>query len=66
MLELHLLNSAGRKVKTIYEGILEPGSHKLRCQMKDRWGNTLPQGVYYVILRAGENTIFKKKFVFLK
>jgi len=67
-IEYHLLSSqnvtleiydiCGIKVDKIYEGIKTPGKHKIKYI-----GTSLPSGIYYYTLIAGENRLTKKMIV---
>jgi hypothetical protein len=54
--DLGVYDAAGRKVATVYSGNREAGRHTLRWNRQDDAGNTLPAGVYFGRLAAGDGT----------
>ncbi|MHB2153924.1 FlgD immunoglobulin-like domain containing protein [Calditrichota bacterium GD2] len=50
---LEVFNVLGQQVQTIYQGPLLKGDYVLQWDGKDRRGNVLPSGVYFVRLQHG-------------
>jgi hypothetical protein len=51
---LDVFNALGQKVRTLVQGRLDAGSHRLRWDSRDDRGTTLASGVYFYRLVAGE------------
>jgi flagellar hook assembly protein FlgD len=62
---LAVYTTSGRMVTTLYSGALDAGRHCFRWQACDSRGMTLPSGVYFVLLQAGNDTA-KHKMVLLR
>jgi hypothetical protein len=60
-----IFNMRGQIVKQISEGSKMPGNYRISWEGKDDSGSVLPNGIYYVIMSAG-NSEFVKKAVLLK
>jgi hypothetical protein len=50
---LRIHDVAGRTVRTLVDGMLPGGAHELAWDGLDQAGHTLPRGVYFARLRAG-------------
>lgn len=57
---LTIYNVAGQVVKTLVDGILEPGYYTAEWDTRDTYGNQVPSGIYFYRLSAGEFTDVKK------
>ena len=51
MIEIFIVNIVGEKIKTIFEGHLLAGQHRLSWNGKSEQGNTVAAGIYFVVLR---------------
>jgi serine protease AprX len=49
---LEVFDATGRKVSTVAEGRYEGGTHQIVWNRKDAHGTTVPQGIYFVRLKA--------------
>ncbi len=58
--ELSLYNLKGQKVRTLYQGILNGGEHKLIWDGKDNNGRTVSSGIYFAKIQAGKYTQIRK------
>ncbi len=56
---IDLYDCIGRKVNHLSR-ILENGNHTIKLQLNDRYGLTLPQGVYILRVKIGKEIITKK------
>lgn len=54
--ELRIHDVAGRLVRTLFRGRLEPGVHRRTWDGRDDAGSTVASGVYVARLRAGQET----------
>jgi len=55
----------GRRLTTLWDGLLQPGSHRLEWNGQDDHGNTAPSGVYFARLEsAGKASV--RKMVLLR
>ncbi len=59
-LELVIYNLKGQKVKSLYNGKAEKGSHSLIWDGKDENGSAAASGVYFYKLTTGAQTISRK------
>ena len=50
---VHVHDLAGRLVRVVYEGALEPGLHDLHWDLQDASGRAVPPGLYLVRAEAG-------------
>ncbi len=57
---LKIINSAGRIVRTLFEGKQKPGNYNVTWNLKGVSQTRLPNGVYFYRLEAGEFTATKK------
>jgi len=64
-IRLELFDVAGRQVQTLASGSLAPGPHVARWNGRDRQGNEVRAGVYFVRLTTGSR-VFHKRVVALK
>lgn len=51
--EIHLFDAAGRKVRTLWDGDLDAGTHAIEWDVSDDLGRRLPGGVYFLRMAAG-------------
>ncbi len=58
--ELSVFDAAGRKVTTLVDGHLRPGSHSVVWLGRDDNGRDLPAGLYCLGLRAGSRSTARK------
>jgi hypothetical protein len=52
MISLEIFDLLGRKVATLVEGVMAAGEHTMQWTTKDGWGNSLPSGIYFAVLRG--------------
>jgi hypothetical protein len=60
LVNLMILDCAGRRVKTLVNGIQTPGCHGVQWHGRDDTGRELSAGVYLVRLQAGGSTATTK------
>ena len=60
MVSLIIYNVHGRIVKTLVDGELPPGSHRVRWDGRDSHGIQVTSGVYFYTLRSGYQKISRK------
>jgi flagellar hook assembly protein FlgD len=53
MLHLRIWDVDGRMVRSLVDGVAEPGVHTVRWDGRDASGVSVPSGIYYYLL-AGE------------
>lgn len=58
--ELELMDVMGRRVRTLATGVLPAGPHEHAWDGRDRHGNPVAAGIYFVQLRAGGRTLREK------
>jgi len=59
-LEISVFNIRGQKVKTIFTGILKGSQQSFDWDGKDKNGNALGNGVYFIKAASGKSTTVKK------
>jgi hypothetical protein len=57
---LSIFNSLGQKVRTLVNQDFSAGTHQANWDGQDDFGQTVPAGVYYYTIQAGEFTATKK------
>ena len=62
---IKIYNSRGQMVRSFEEGLQNAGSYNLTWNGEDNSGRSLPTGVYYIRMQAG-NKSFDKKAVLMK
>jgi hypothetical protein len=62
---LAIYNLRGRRVRTLVNSELEPGTHKIHWDGRDDRGESVASGIYLYTLKAGEE-IFTRKMTILK
>jgi hypothetical protein len=63
--ELKVLDTGGRLVRTLQAGTLPPGPHEASWDGRDEHGSPLASGVYFCVLRAGART-FEQRLVLVR
>jgi flagellar hook assembly protein FlgD len=63
--DLSVYDVSGRLVKSVYNGITDPGQHAARWDGRDGFGASVSPGVYFIRLATPEQSI-EKKMVFVK
>lgn len=58
--DLTIYNLLGEKVKTLANGVFEPGSHSVSWDGKNESGSVVASGIYFYRLNTGENVITKR------
>jgi hypothetical protein len=61
--EVTVYDVRGRRVSTLIESELEPGSYKLHWDGRDERGSKVTSGIYLYTLRAGERNFTRKMTV---
>jgi hypothetical protein len=57
---IEVFNAAGRRLEIVHQGELEAGEHAFHWDGRDRGGNRLPSGIYFVRARAARlQTVLK-------
>ncbi|MCD6246577.1 T9SS type A sorting domain-containing protein [candidate division WOR-3 bacterium] len=64
-IQLNIYNISGQLIKTLYKGAKRKGTYKTEWNIRDSNGNTVPDGVYFCILKV-ENYEFAKKVLILE
>lgn len=49
---LTIYDSSGRLVKSLFEGVVARGTHRVRWEGRDESGRSLPSGVYFCVMDA--------------
>lgn len=52
--QLLVFNSLGQKIRTLLNGSVSAGTHRVRWDARDDRGNLVPAGIYYYRLNAGD------------
>ena len=63
---LTVYNVLGKKINTIYDGILEPGRHFLRWNGKNKQGTSMATGTYFYRLIVAGHGAHTGKMVLIK
>ncbi len=58
--EVRIMNILGQTVQVLSAGLLPTGTHTLRWDGSDAFSRSLPQGVYFYTVKAGNEQITKK------
>jgi predicted outer membrane repeat protein len=58
--ELSIYDVGGRLVRTLVDGVRDAGVHEESWNGRDRSGNSVASGVYFVVMRAGAHTDIRK------
>lgn len=61
--KLRICNSAGRAVRALIDGVVEPGYHVISWDGKDRFGNFVTGGLYFCTLETPKQRFTKKIIV---
>lgn len=62
---LKIYNILGQKVITLVNRRQRPGNYEVIWDGRDRWGNPLPSGIYFYLLKVG-NLSFSRKMLLMK
>ncbi|MFC2090011.1 family 43 glycosylhydrolase [Bacteroidota bacterium] len=63
-IELKVLNNLGQTIKILISGeLLSPGYHRIYWNVSENNGQTIPHGVYFILLRSNENVLVEKLFL---
>jgi len=57
---LRIFDAAGRSVRSLVEGVLPPGTHRVRWDGRDGAGRPLAAGVYFYRLETPEGTLSRR------
>jgi hypothetical protein len=60
-LNLEVFDITGRRIETLFDGLLKPGRYTFRMEASD-----LPSGCYFVRLRAGEDRCSSRKLLLIR
>ena len=55
-----IYNLRGQKIRTLFDGLKDAGSHSIQFDATDDKGNKLPTGIYLYIFRSDEFKAVKK------
>ncbi len=56
-IDLQVFDTTGRVVRTLYDGVLEAGNHRLSWDGISNAGAQMPSGVYYTRLKSANGTL---------
>lgn len=62
---MEALDVAGRKVRTLQDGVMSAGPHEFVWDLRDDQGQTVRPGVYFIRTQAGGQT-FKRRIVIVR
>lgn len=62
---LSIYDITGRRVKTLINGVLDEGIHKVMWDGKDKWNHPLPSGIYFYTLRT-QGKFLKGKTILIR
>lgn len=57
---LKIYNTLGQEVRTLVDKRQGPGNYEVVWDGRDRWGNLLPSGIYFYLLKVGDHSLSKK------
>lgn len=63
--QLKIFNTLGKEINLLLDRELGPGNYNISWDAKDRLGNSLPSGVYLIVLKT-KNSVKNFKSIFLK
>lgn len=63
--QIKIYNTLGKEITTLLEEQLSPGEYNIHWEARDKYGNPLPSGVYFISLQS-ENDFKTTKTLFLK
>lgn len=63
--KIKVYNLLGKEIKTLLEEQLSPGEYNLHWEARDKYGNPLPSGIYFISLQL-DNVFKTHKTIFLK
>jgi len=58
--ELSAYNIIGQKIATLVSGVMDAGTHHVTWDASDNRGVSVPSGVYFYQLKAGDFTATRK------
>ncbi len=64
--QLTIFNPLGKKIRTLYQGSLQPGSYTLVWDGRDDAGNAVASGLYFYSIRTDNFLFAAKKMMLLK
>ena len=64
--KIEIYDKAGRKVRTLYDGMLFLASYRFYWNGKDKFGKEVAIGEYFITLRVGDTLKETKKVIYLK
>lgn len=62
---IKIYNSLGKEIKTLLEQNLSPGEYNIQWDARDRYGNLLPSGIYFISLQT-KDVVKTTKTILLK
>ncbi|MBL1124019.1 MAG: T9SS C-terminal target domain-containing protein [Ignavibacteriae bacterium] len=63
--QLKIFNSLGKEITTLLDKVFSPGNYNISWDARDRLGNSLPSGVYLIVLKT-KNSVRTFKSLLLK
>jgi hypothetical protein len=63
--KIKIYNSLGKEIKTLLEEQFSPGEYDTHWEAKDKYGNPLPSGIYFISLQT-DNVFKTTKTILLK
>ena len=63
--QIKIYNSLGKEINVLYDTELSPGKYNISWDAKDKYGNSLPSGVYLIVLQT-KNSVKTFKSILLK
>ena len=57
---IEVFDPAGRSIRTLFRGVMLPGSHRYTWDTRDSTGKKTPAGVYLLRLEAGGQSLTQK------
>ncbi len=61
--QVNLFSTAGKKIKTIYQGVLSKGMHALYWETRDDHRRRIPPGSYLCELKSGSQTLVERIYI---
>ena len=65
MYEAEIFNTNGHSIIKLFNEIIEPGSHSFTWGGKNKYGNIVPSGTYFLVVSNGQVSN-KQKILLLK
>ena len=65
MYEAEIFNTSGHSIIKLFNEIIEPGAHSFTWGGKNKYGNRVPSGTYFLVVSNGQVST-KQKILLLK